>query len=515
MKRTLLAVLASISLLAGATAQSKHIENVVKAKGLGAGVIRKNGELAGYYSFFEVDKVNRKERAYTVALLDNDLNETGTIDMVMPKNSYLLETVFNGSAFLFLFIDKDRMVTMDTYGLDGKKLGHVSYEDETKYESMRLQTMLAGGEDGEVNASVFPIEGTGFIKQSLMKEKKRGYQITAYGNDMKVLWKTASHNDKMAEFLDIVEANNAHVLGTLMEQKNAFDVPDNYILSLWSATDGKQAFKTTMMDKGRKQSVLGAFIDEDKNEVLVVGEYFGPKDNVFTDKSLGLFAERIDMSGKVLQTEYYDWEQKVNKLRPLDEKGKKERILLYLHRVIKNADGSTDIIAEQFKKVASAAGIASAALGGGGGLSEIRIDDMVVIHLDAQLGLTGYKPFEKGRSRFNLGQGSLGMSAMLMGRYLKIIGAFDYAFTITDKSKDRWFCTYIDYSREKDDEGKRIGTYIGTIVQNKGELTVDKYDVKSKARIFRVLPAKPGNVLIWEYFKKEKAIDLRLEKVNF
>jgi hypothetical protein len=29
------------------------------------------------------------------------------------------------------------------------------------------------------------------------------------------------------------------------------------------------------------------------------------------------------------------------------------------------------------------------------------------------------------------------------------------------------------------------------------------------------LPAKPGYVLISEYFKEEKKIDLRLEKINY
>jgi hypothetical protein len=36
----------------------------------------------------------------------------------------------------------------------------------------------------------------------------------------------------------------------------------------------------------------------------------------------------------------------------------------------------------------------------------------------------------------------------------------------------------------------------------------------SKASKIRILPAKTGSVMVIEYFKKEKRLELRLEKLN-
>jgi len=45
--------------------------------------------------------------------------------------------------------------------------------------------------------------------------------------------------------------------------------------------------------------------------------------------------------------------------------------------------------------------------------------------------------------------------------------------------------------------------------------TVDKIDFDRKSTEFAVTRAKPGYVLIAEYFRKEKKFDMRLEKINY
>ena len=102
-----------------------------------------------------------------------------------------------------------------------------------------------------------------------------------------------------------------------------------------------------------------------------------------------------------------------------------------------------------------------------------------------------------------------------MARYIQMTDGFDYAFTVTDPEQDRYFSTYVDYDRSKGSDGKKIGSYIGTIAYDKGSFTVDKLPLQSSSTVYRVLPGKPGNVVILEYFRKEKRLDLRLEKINY
>jgi homogentisate 1,2-dioxygenase len=47
-----------------------------------------------------------------------------------------------------------------------------------------------------------------------------------------------------------------------------------------------------------------------------------------------------------------------------------------------------------------------------------------------------------------------------------------------------------------------------------GKITTDKINLKTDASQLRILPAKPGSVLLIEYFKKDKRLELRMEKVN-
>ena len=122
---------------------------------------------------------------------------------------------------------------------------------------------------------------------------------------------------------------------------------------------------------------------------------------------------------------------------------------------------------------------------------------------------------DKQATRVALPAGATYWSPSFTAAYMKNEGAFDYAFTMVDKDKDRFFCSYVDYSKERDSKGDKVGTYVGTIVVDKGKSTTDKIDVRSKSSYYRVLPAKPGYILMQEYFRKENQVKVRLERVNY
>ncbi|MCB9165744.1 MAG: hypothetical protein H6592_15115 [Flavobacteriales bacterium] len=182
-------------------AQERTLNNVLRAKARGGGAIMKSDELAGYYSFYEVDKVDGKLRAFRMALLDNNLAEIGDIKLNRPKDSYMMENVFNGKAFMFFFLN-DKNVELETYDLNGKKLGSKVYEDANKWERIRALQAARSGESAEVNQSIFPIGDGGFLKQSITKGEKRGYHLAAYNNDMSLRWETDAPTGNMIDNLD-------------------------------------------------------------------------------------------------------------------------------------------------------------------------------------------------------------------------------------------------------------------------------------------------------------------------
>ena len=58
------------------------------------------------------------------------------------------------------------------------------------------------------------------------------------------------------------------------------------------------------------------------------------------------------------------------------------------------------------------------------------------------------------------------------------------------------------------------GQTFNAIRYNGSKFSIDKIQLKSKAGKLRVFPAKAGSVMILEYFKKDKRLDFRLEKLG-
>jgi hypothetical protein len=94
--------------------------------------------------------------------------------------------------------------------------------------------------------------------------------------------------------------------------------------------------------------------------------------------------------------------------------------------------------------------------------------------------------------------------------YLKMRGAFDYDFTTVTNDNSGFAVCYSDWVRSSDYKGETFNSirYDGT------KFSTDKIELKSKASRLQIFPAKPGSVMIMEYFKKDKRLDFRIEKLS-
>ncbi len=94
--------------------------------------------------------------------------------------------------------------------------------------------------------------------------------------------------------------------------------------------------------------------------------------------------------------------------------------------------------------------------------------------------------------------------------YLKAMGAFDYDFTTGEKDNSTFEVCYSDRVRTSEYKGQTFNA----IRYNGQKFSVDKIELKSKASTLKVFPAKAGSVMIMEYFKKDKRLEFRLEKLG-
>ena len=94
--------------------------------------------------------------------------------------------------------------------------------------------------------------------------------------------------------------------------------------------------------------------------------------------------------------------------------------------------------------------------------------------------------------------------------YLKMMGAFDYEFTTGESDNANFMICYSDWVRSSEYSGQTFNS----IRYNGSKFTTDKIELKSKASKMRVFPAKAGSVMIMKYFKKDKRLDFRIEKLG-
>lgn len=135
---------------------------------------------------------------------------------------------------------------------------------------------------------------------------------------------------------------------------------------------------------------------------------------------------------------------------------------------------------------------------------------MLMLKLSKDFVLTDAKIYEKNNNNFSLGTGSDMSSPHTLALFAKAYGAFDYDYTQMGNNNESFSSTYTDYERSKGYKGMTFNSisYYG------GKLTSDKINLKTDATKLKVLPGKPGSVLLLEYFKKAKRLDLRMEKLN-
>ncbi|MBC7947133.1 MAG: hypothetical protein H7Y42_04585 [Chitinophagaceae bacterium] len=511
-------LLMGLMLLTGLCSMSQKlsIENVLKATLRNSDAIKEGSEVKGYYFFYVSDKIDKKTNEYTLQITDNNLKKLKDIKFQDSKDVTILESSFNGTDLIFLFYNEDaRTFEYQVYGADGKKK-HVYNRELTKKEKRYLeQTYLAIDDEEQTFKGLYPIEGKGFISNMPSREDKDyTFQVDYFSTEKRKQW-TFTPTLGAKKFIgDYLGTHNGVVyfeelkFGSMMDQK-----PESFLLGLDLET-GRQLFEKPT--DNAKYKVYPASMSIMNGKAIIFGEYFDPNGNIAKDKSLGFAFIGVDEKGNFTSEKYNSWDLELGKFLDVTSKGKIADFgFMYVHNIMQMADGNVFAIGEGYKKVTSALGIASTLLSGGRGnglsVMKIKVTDMMLIKFDKDFNVKEAKVYDKNSNSVELPSGMEFVSAPLLGKLVKYtFGDFDYSYSQTNKENTSFTVCYSDFERGKNYKG---GTF-NSISYNEGKITTDKIQTKSDATRTAVLPGKQGQVLILDYYRKAKRLDIHFEKLN-
>jgi hypothetical protein len=483
-----------------------------------AGPILEGEEIKGYYFFYQSDKIDRTTNEYTLQLLDANLAKIKDIKFQDSKNISLLESSYNGDGIGFLFYDNDTN-TMDfrLYGTDGKKKFNYTRPIDKRTEALIAMYKAQKSEEGE-NQNVFDIKGKGFVCVFPVRDGKQyTYEVDFYASDKKKKWTYApTDEEKWASGQFLGASDSIAFIEVLKKEKLLRGKVQSFLLGI-NLHNGKKAFEVPTESGGNKILPMNISLLNNPNEFLLMGPYYGSEDRILQDKSDGLGVWSMNNKGEILKQQYNSWADDIGKFVKIDSKGRIDELgYVFFHDIIATEDGRIFAIGEGYKKAANAGGIAlnviGAALGGGvrgSGNTKIVVTDMLLLELNKDFKVAKADIYQKNNNNIAL-PGADFASPHTMALMAKAYGAFDYLFTQTTKNNANFYTGYADYEKTKDYKGLTFHS----ISYNGGAISTDKINLTTSASTIRILPAKPGFVLMVEYFKKDKKLDIRLEKIN-
>lgn len=517
-------LLACLLILATWSGYSQNLSKagVIKMNIRSSGPIFQNDQVVGYYYFIKVDKKDRKNHNYILSVYDENLREINSIDITRPSTYVLIDGAFNGDAFGFLFYDsRGKSVELMAYDRTLKQTGSIKKPVTNKILQASYNTFVTGNEPSQ--AYLVPVANKGFVFYGLKAGSKMQYETEFYNNALKSLWVDKA-NDKTAMNIEIASEafQTVDYIGSIITKKKGAASKDiETDLVVQAVEGGRNLFRIPLETEKYSVSFSDVYFNDILKQFVVFGEYHNKGDKELKTQSLGFITLSIDLNGKIVQEKINSWQNEISKATPVNERAKFDgsNTSILFHDIVRTADGKMFVIGEQYKKVASAAGITSqvlaASLGGRSNVatSQINVYNMVIFEFNSDYSIAKVHIFEKDKNVVTLPAGATYYSSKMLSYYAKAVGGFDYAFTQLSPNQNTFYVSYINYDVEKGERGKNV---LGTIVYTPEKVfTVDKLALNRKSTLYFVYRAKDGYVLVTEYFKKEKRLDSRLEKVNY
>ena len=479
-----------------------------------SGPILENEQIKGYYFFYQSDKIDKKTNEYTLQLVDENLNKIKDIKFNDSRDIALLESSYNGNSIVFLFYnDSENSLEYRLYGMNGKQLYTYSKILDKRSDSyFKQQRAMSGSEESE-NQNIFDIPGKGYLSVTALREdRKYTYDVNFYASGKRRTWTFNPLEDGKFSSAQYLGANDSIAVIEVMSKEKLLSKETESTLVGINLENGKKVFQIRTQDGSHQLYPMNITALHGSGEYLLIGPYYQSTDRVMQDKSEGLGLWLMNNQGKIVKSKYVSWTKDLSKFVSVDQRGRVGDMgYVYFHRLMQTEDGKIFAIGEGYKKTANALGIAANVLtrSYNSSTTKLVITDMMEMELSDQFELKGANIYEKNNNSFAVA-GSDFATPHTLAIYAKALGAFDYTFTQMGKNNGSFISGYTDYEKSKGYKGMTFNS----ISYFDGKITTDKINLKTDASQLRILPAKPGSVLLIEYFKKDKRLELRMEKVN-
>jgi len=369
------------------------------------------------------------------------------------------------------------------------------------------------GKEETQNQNVFDIEGKGFVAITPLREsKKYTYEINFYASDKKKTWTYNPGEDVKYSAAQYLGSTDSIALIEIMSKENLMSKHMETTLMGLNLENGKKVFEMQTKDGAHQLYPMNLASLAGSSSYLLIGPYYNGDDNVTNAQSEGLGIWVMNNQGKMVRSKYISWSTDLSKFLKVTSSGKLADFgYVYFHRLIQTADGRVFAIGEGYKKNANALGIAASVLTAsyGSNLTKLVITDMLFLELNDKFELQNAKIYEKNRNVFAIPGADFATPHML-AMVAKADGAFDYTFTQMGAHKESFVSGYTDYEKDKDYRG----LVFHSISYADGKVTNDQINLKTDATSLRIMPGKSGSVLLLEYYKKAKKLDVRMEKIN-
>lgn len=507
-----------LALLVGGTqllpAQSKlSLENVVSVQLRNAGPIIANEEIKGYFLFYQSDRINKTTNEYTLQIMDENVNRVKDIKITDAKNLFLLESSFNGNDIMFMFFNRDeKLLQYRVYGIDGNE--KISYRRPIEAANLSyFERSLAAVAEENQNNNLFAIDGKGFISvMNIAGPGRVSFEINYYGGNQKIQWNYIPGDARrLASAQYLGSSDSVAVFEVTRAKFNNVRDEEHWLLGLY-LNNGSKAFEFETDKQTYGFRPMNIQTGKNSRLFLLMGSYYDKNDWNNRDQSLGLAVWIMNNQGRVINQKYNSWATDIGKYLKTDNKGRIEDLgYVFFHKIIQTQDGKIFGIGEGYRKAVSGLTVSRNRIDDEGvRAKKMRITDMVLLQFDNTFTITEARIFEKNTNNIDLPLELQSYGAATIAQFIKAMDGFDYSFLQTDRQHSMFTVGYTDYVKSKEYKGLTFNT----ISYYNNNLTTDKIELKSSSSKMKIMPAKPGSVMIMEYFKKNKRLDMRLEKVN-
>lgn len=449
--------------------------------------IEENGQVSGYFFVYRMEKENREENRYNLCIYDTNFKSIHNIELVKPKKIEWVDAKFNGREYCFQMLDLDKKrYEFTVYDASLQEVGKFLLPLPKEIAEAITEAAQSGYEGNFVQTyTLFGLPEQGFGVYGMNPENNK-LEITAYSTAGEELWRANSGvlEKKVYEFAHPVFLGKNQIGFEFLFYKN-FRKPNEGIRKLirFDTKTGEKLGETLLSELKHTVWLSDQFQKEE--ETVLCGEYSDTQ-----EQSGGIALITLAEDGKVTSELYISLKQEAarivddkTKIKTLEEKS------LLIHKLLITADNNLFVVAEIFDKN--------------------YVYDLLVFEIKENL---LQKVFFADKPKTNISSWVSGVNSLEgLGALLKtgLMDGSDYCYTSLNQNKTEFTTVHCNFETAKD------RYTIGSINYSEGNSFQKKQtQLTSKPTFFTVLPAKPGHVAVFEYFEKEKRVNLYIEKMK-